>query len=102
MRTFSRSLTCSFCTSIFFAFVFNSKKCHLFPDAEIGKYIAQHLVVGHFADDFAKVVDGGAEVFADEVAAEAEVEAVLYFLYLFKGAGEGFVVAHIGDNDVAA
>ena len=74
----------------------------LFSDAEIGKDISKYLVVGDFADDFAKIVDGGAEVFAHEVAAEAEFEAVLYFLYLFEGAGEGFVVAHVGNNDIAA
>ena len=88
--------------TVFFASVFNSKKCHLFSDAEVCKYIPKHLVVGNFADDFAKVVDGGAEVFADEVATEAEVKTLLYFFYLFDGAGEGFVVAHVGDNDIAA
>lgn len=77
-------------------------KVFLLADAEICKDIPKYLVVGDFADDFAKVVDGGAEVFAHEVAAEAELEAVLYFLYLFEGAGEGFVVTHVGDNDVAA
>jgi hypothetical protein len=72
----------------------------LLADAEIGKYISKHLVVGDFADDFAKVVDGSAEVFAYEVATEAEVKTLLYFFYLFEGAGKGFVVAHVGDNDV--
>ena len=68
---------------------------------EIGKYIPKHLVVGDFAYDFAKVVDSGAQVFAHEVATEAQVEAVLYFLDVGEGTGEGFVVAHIGDNNIA-
>ena len=76
-------------------------KVILLADAEIGEDIAKHFIISHFADDFGEVVDGGAEVFAHEVAAEAEVEAVLYFLYLFEGAGEGFVVAHIGYYNVA-
>jgi hypothetical protein len=74
----------------------------LLSDAEVCKYISQYLVVGHFADDFAKVVDGSAEVFAYEVATEAEVKTLLYFFYLFEGAGKGFVVTHVGDNDIAA
>ena len=40
----------------------------LLPDAEIRKDISQDFVGGHFADDFGEVVDGGSEVFADEVA----------------------------------
>ena len=75
---------------------------NLLTDAEVCKYIPKHFIVCHFADDFGEVVDGGAEVFAYEVAAEAEVKTVLYFFYLFEGAGEGFVVAHVGDNDIAA
>ena len=47
-------------------------------------------------------MDGGAEVFAHEVAAEAEVEALLDFLDVGKGAGERLVVADVGDNDVTA
>ena len=54
-----------------FVSVFNSKKCHLFPDAKISKDVTKHFIVCHFAYDFAKVVDGGAEVFAHEVATES-------------------------------
>ena len=86
--------------TVLFVSVFNSKKCHLFSDAEIGKDVTKHFVVGDFAYNLGEIVDGGAEVFADEVAAEAEVKTLLYFLYLFEGAGEGFVVANVGDNDV--
>ena len=74
---------------------------YLLADAEIGEDITKHFIVRHFADDFGEVVDGGAEVFADEVAAEAQVEAVLYFLDVGEGTGEGFVVAHIGYYNVA-
>ena len=73
----------------------------LFPNAEVCKDIPKHLVVGYFADDFGKVVDGGAQVFAHEVTAEAQVEALLYFLDVCKGACQGFVVAYVGDNDIA-
>ena len=77
-------------------------KVFLFADAEVGKDIAKYFIVSHFADDFGEVVDGGAEVFADEVAAEAEVEALLDFLDVGEGAGERLVVADVGDNDVTA
>ena len=72
-----------------------------FPDAKIGKNVTQDFVCCHFAEDFGEVVDGGAEVFAHEVAAEAKLKAVLHFLYVGEGAGEGFVVAHVGDYHVA-
>ena len=88
--------------TVLFVSVFNSKKCHLLADAEVGKDITKYFVVCHFADDFGEVVDGGAEVFAHEVATEAQVKAVLHLLDVGEGTGEGFVVAHIGDNDVAA
>ena len=40
----------------------------LLADAKICKYISKDFVVGYFADDFGEVVDGGAQVFADEIA----------------------------------
>ena len=87
--------------TVLFVSVFNSKKCHLFSDAEIGKDVTKHFVVGDFAYNLGEIVDGGAQVFAHEVAAEAEFEALLYFLDVGKGEGEGFVVAHIGNDDIA-
>ena len=88
--------------TVFFVSVFNSKKCHLFSDAEICKYIAQYFIVCHFTDDFGEVVDGGAEVFAHKVAAEAQVEAVLYSRNGFERVVEGFVMTEIGDYGVVA
>ena len=46
-------------------------------------------------------MDGSAEVFADEVATESQIKGLLHFLYIGEGAGKCFVVAHVGNNDVA-
>ena len=54
-----------------------------------------------FAYDVGEVVDALAEVLGDEVAGELHGEAVLHAVDGVEGVGEGFVVAHIGDNDVA-
>ena len=74
-------ILCNFCT-----YVLKAQR-ELFPDAEVCKYIPKYLVVGDFADDFAEIVDGSAQVFAHEVTAEAEFEALLYFLDVCKGTG---------------
>ena len=41
-------------------------------------------------------------MFAHKVTAEAQVEALLYLFDIGEGTGEGFVVTHVGDNDIAA
>ena len=43
-------------------------KVALLSDAEIREDVSEDFVGGHFADDFGEVVDGGSEVFADEVS----------------------------------
>ena len=48
------------------ASVFNSKKCHLLPDAKPPKYIPQYFIRGDFAGDGADVVEGLADVLGDE------------------------------------
>ena len=42
---------------------------YLFPDAEAGEDVAEDVVGGDFAGDFAQIVHGFAYVLADEVAA---------------------------------
>ena len=45
----------------------------LFPDAEVGEDVAEDVVGGDFAGDFAEVVHCFANVLAHEVAADAVV-----------------------------
>ena len=97
MRTFSCSLTCSFCISIFFASVFNSKKCHLFSDAEVFEDIGEDGVGGDFATgDFGKVVEALAEVLGDEVAGDVISYGMTYTGNGFEGVMEGFVMTEVG------
>ena len=42
----------------------------LFPDAKIPKYVAECFVGGDFADDFAEVVEGFAEILGYQVRRE--------------------------------
>ena len=86
--------------TVFFASVFNSKKCHLFSDAEILKYVLEDGVGGDFADDVGEVMDGFAEVLGNEVAGEVGGEAVLYAVNGSEGLAEGCEVARVGDDGV--
>lgn len=52
------------------------------------------------ASDVGEGVEGEAEVFGEEVAAESLVYAVKDALQMFVGTGEGFVVAGGGNDDV--
>lgn len=52
-------------------------------------------------DDFGEVSEALAEVLGDEVAGEAHLEAVLYAVDGVEGTYEGFVVADVGDDDIA-
>ena len=47
------------------------------------------------------MVDALAEVLGDEVAGELHGEAVLHAVDGVEGVGEGFVVAGVGDDDIA-
>lgn len=52
----------------------------LFADTKLRKYIIQHLLIIHFAGDFAEVVEAAADVEGEEVAGEAVVEAGTYIV----------------------
>ena len=92
----------AFCT-VFFASVFNSKKCHLFSDAEVFEDVGKDGVGGDFATgDFCKVVEALAEVFSDEVARDVVGNGVLYSGNGFERVVEGFVMTEIGDYGVVA
>ena len=75
--------------------------CHLsFPDAKPRKNSPQNLIGGDFADDGAEVVKGFADVLGDEVGRDAAAEAVADALKGGAGAGQGFDMAKIGDDDL--
>ena len=63
--------------------------------------VSKHGVGGYFAYDVGEVVDAFAEVLGDEVAGEARLEAILYTVDRVEGTNEGFVVAQVGDDDIA-
>ena len=72
----------------------------LLTDAEVLKDVGQDLVGSHFASNVAEVKDALAQVLAHEVAREAQLEAFLHAMNGVEGAAEGFVVAHVSDDDV--
>ena len=73
----------------------------LFADAEVLEDVLEHGVGGYLAYDVGQVVDALAEVLRDEVAREVHGESVLHAVDGVEGVGEGFVVAGVGDDDVA-
>ena len=86
--------------TVFFASVFNSKKCHLFSDAKVLEDVLKYGVGGYLAYDVGEVVDALAEVLGDEVTGEACLKAVLHAVDGVEGTDEGFVVAQVGDDDI--
>jgi len=63
--------------------------------------VLKHGVGGYLAYDVGKVVDALAEVLGDEVAGELHLQAVLHAVDGVEGTDEGFVVAQVGDDDIA-
>ena len=63
--------------------------------------VLKHGVGGYLAYDVGEVVDALAEVLRDEVTGELHLQAVLHAVDGVEGVGEGFVVAGVGDDDVA-
>ena len=63
--------------------------------------VLKHGVGGYLAYDVREVVDALAEVLGDEVTGEARLEAVLHAVDGVEGTDEGFVVAQVGDDDIA-
>ena len=63
--------------------------------------VLKHGVGRHLAYDVGEVVDALAEVLGDEVAGELHLQAVLHAVDGVEGVGEGFVVAGVGDDDIA-
>ena len=61
----------------------------------------KHGVGGYLAYDVGEVVDALAEVLGDEVTGEARLETVLHAVDGVEGTDEGFVVAQVGDDDIA-
>ena len=72
----------------------------LFSDAKPRKHRAEDFVGGYFAEDFAEVVEGFADVLADKVGRDAGGNAVADAGQGVGGAAEGFYVAQVGDNDI--
>ena len=52
------------------------------------------------AGDFGEGVEGKAEIFGKEIAAEVVVEAVKDTKQMFVGTSQGIVMTGIGDDDV--
>lgn len=66
-------------------------------DAKIPKYISEGFVGADFADDFAEVIEGFAEVLGYQVRRECcDMEAGADTLKSGCGADQGFVVADVG------
>lgn len=83
----------------FYAFLFFVS----LPDAKIPKYIPEGFVGGDFADDFAEVVEGFAEVLGYQVRREGGyMEAGADTLESGCGADQGFVVANVGHEGLVA
>ena len=87
--------------TVFFVSVFNSKKCHLFSDAEVFEDVLEHGVGRHLTYDVGEVVDALTKVLRHEVSREVHHEAILYAVDGVEGVSEGLVVAGIGDDDIA-
>ena len=89
--------------TVFFVSVFNSKKCHLFSDAEVFEDVGEDFVGGDFASgDFTKMVEALAKVFGNEVARDVVGNGVLHPGNGFERVVEGFVMTEIGDYGVVA
>ena len=65
------------------------------------KDIPKHLIRRNFPYNIAQVEDAFAQVLRDKVAGQADGESFLHAMDGVKGAGKGFVVAHVGNDDVA-
>lgn len=63
--------------------------------------VLKHGIGRYLAYDVGEVVDALAEVLRDEVTGELHLQAVLHAVDGVEGVGEGFVVAGVGDDDVA-
>ena len=79
-----------------FCFVSMDFDVRLFPDAEMLKYIPQHLVRGDFTDDGAEVVEGLAEVLGKEVGSLAGRQGILDLTKGLGGLHQCLAVAKIG------
>lgn len=77
----------------FYAFLFFVS----LADAKIPEYVPEGFVGGDFADDFAEVVEGFAEVLGYQVRREGgDMEAGADTIESGCGADQGFVVADVG------
>ena len=75
--------------------------CYLLADAEVGEDWVEDVVGGDLTGDLTEVVDAFAEVLWYEVAWEVHGEAILHAADGVEGVSEGFVVAGVGDDDIA-
>lgn len=71
---------------------------YLLADAEVLKYVLKRLVGGDFAANFGEVGGAGAEVFADEVGAEACGEGLAGAAEVVEREEQGTVVAGVGNG----
>ena len=70
----------------------------LFSDAKPSENLSQDFVGGDLAGDGAEGVEGGAEVFGEEVCGGVVAEAEADAAEGFGGVGEGLGVAGVGDQ----
>ena len=69
----------------------------LFADAKPPEDLAEDFVVGDVAGYGAKVVEGGAEVFRQEVGSETKGDPILQAEQGIRRISEGFIMPTIGD-----
>ena len=71
----------------------------LFAHAEVGEDFTEDGVGGDFAGDFTQPVEAFADVLVEQIAGQAVVKAVDGAGDGVAGAGEGLVMAGVGDDD---
>ena len=68
----------------------------LFPDAKVFENVSKYLIIRHFANDAAEVVEALAEVLGDQVGGEGGAKAVADAVEGGGGALEGFQMTGVG------
>ena len=74
----------------------------LFPDAEMGKDVAEDVVGMNSSGDLTEMVKGLSGVNRHEVSWDAVAESVAYSLQGRLGRGEGLEVAQVGNHKLVA
>ena len=77
------------------AFEDKSLEILLFSDTEIGENIAQQIIGSDLTCNFTEVKECLSDIYRQKVARKSGIEALLHFLYLFKGFCKRIVVSCI-------